>query len=865
MAIHLVTNTNDSGAGSLRQAIIDANADGTTPRNINFSIGSGVQTIQPLTVLPALTVPQIIIDGSTQPGWSSGNPVIVLDGTTSAFSFDCFAINATTDCVIQDLVINNGFDAAISIENSSNNNAVYGCFIGTNQSGTAASPNGIGIVITTGNNNIIGSVGRGNVLSGNAGGLGAGILMIGNVNNSIIQSNFVGTDKTGMSSISNSAVGIGIIFPGGSLVTVADGNLIGGSNVGEGNIISGNSTGSPVIPAIFMGFQSITNTVIKGNKIGVDATGNTALPNIIGIVTFTNIATTVDGTIIGGSGANERNIISGNTNGGIILQISVDNSIIKNNFVGTDSTGMVAIPNGSQGMVIQGSGNIIGGSASNESNIISGNVGDGLLVIANSQSLSNSNNNIIKGNLIGTDITGASVLGNSSNGIALFGDAGFFANGTIIGGSASGEGNIISGNTQNGIGIFQNANNSVVKGNFIGTDETGLINLGNGQDGIGIAGSLNMPCSNNFMGGITSPEKNIIRFNGNNGVNIGGDPATPSILNSILGNLIYSNTQDGINLFNMGNNDQDVPVINHACISNDTLMINVTAPTLPTSTNFRIEFFLNDTDTNPKTEGKSFIGSADPVASGQTVEPVFVVSPAVLGKWISATATNLNNVGNTYGDTSEFTLNTIVRAAPLLTLTASPAAVSPGQSSTLTLTIVGASPYDLVWSDGLVQTGQTSPVIRSVTPSVSTTYSVEVADANDCTASASVTVSVLSVINDNPIFEPAMKIIVNITNAEFATVTTASPHRYIVGTIVRIVIPPTIVPPGFGMQQIHNLVGTIIEITSPTTFIIDIDTRYMDVFTIPPAFPGHYYTPAEVVPVGEINSTLLAALRNILP
>src|SRR5581483_8589015 len=108
--VHTVTNTHNSGAGSLRQAILDANNDTTIPRIIYCAIGSGIQTIQPQTPLPAITGPYTILDGTSQPGWSGGNPQIVIDGSSlSPFSSDGITIMAADHCIIQGFVISNGF------------------------------------------------------------------------------------------------------------------------------------------------------------------------------------------------------------------------------------------------------------------------------------------------------------------------------------------------------------------------------------------------------------------------------------------------------------------------------------------------------------------------------------------------------------------------------------------------------------------------------------------------------------------------------------------------------------------------------------------------------------------------------------
>jgi len=111
--------------------------------------------------------------------------------------------------------------------------------------------------------------------------------------------------------------------------------------------------------------------------------------------------------------------------------------------------------------------------------------------------------------------------------------------------------------------------------------------------------------------------------------------------------------------------------------------------------------------------------------------------------------------------------------------------------------------------------------------------------------------------NPNPIYQPAMRIISVITNAYPASVTTTFAHQYKDGLIVRLYIPD-----GFGMVQANQLFAPIL-VTGTTTFTIDIDTTGFDPFVVSSAFPSSYQS-ATVVPVGEINETLLEATQNVL-
>jgi hypothetical protein len=118
-----------------------------------------------------------------------------------------------------------------------------------------------------------------------------------------------------------------------------------------------------------------------------------------------------------------------------------------------------------------------------------------------------------------------------------------------------------------------------------------------------------------------------------------------------------------------------------------------------------------------------------------------------------------------------------------------------------------------------------------------------------------------------PTYQPAMRIIASITNTDPIVVTTTFPHNYYTGIIVRLVMTP-----GYGMNQVNQMYGAI-TVTGPTTFTMDINGTAYDSYT-PPAMPwnangnlqdpGHFYTPGQVVPIGEVNATLSSATQNVL-
>src|SRR5262249_14978172 len=149
-----VTNTNDAGAGSLRQAILDANAR-PGPDTIQFNIsGAGVHTISPLSALPSITE-AVSIDGATQPGLA-GTPLIEIDGSGAGAGASGLTITAGGS-TIRGLVINRFAADGIRISGASAaSNTVQGNYIGTNAAGTAALGNGeYGVYVVDASSNTI--------------------------------------------------------------------------------------------------------------------------------------------------------------------------------------------------------------------------------------------------------------------------------------------------------------------------------------------------------------------------------------------------------------------------------------------------------------------------------------------------------------------------------------------------------------------------------------------------------------------------------------------------------------------------------------------------------------------------------------
>lgn len=135
LATFTVNTTADSGAGSLRQAILSA--DSTPGADvIDFAIGTGPQTIAPLTALPAITDP-VTIDGTSQPGYN-GTPIIEINGA-GAGNFANGLTITTSNTVVRGLVINR-FDGNGILLQGNGKDVIQGNYIGTDTSG--ANPQG---------------------------------------------------------------------------------------------------------------------------------------------------------------------------------------------------------------------------------------------------------------------------------------------------------------------------------------------------------------------------------------------------------------------------------------------------------------------------------------------------------------------------------------------------------------------------------------------------------------------------------------------------------------------------------------------------------------------------------------------------
>src|SRR6202011_605923 len=271
----VVTNTTDGGPGSLRQAILDVNAQSgsqSQPVGIVFNIpASGVQTITPLSVLPTLTQPTIL-DGTTQPGYVA-TPIIELDGGSAGASANGLHITAGSSTV-RGLAIHSFSGDGILID-TNGGDFIQGNYVGTNVAGTAAQPNaGNGIQIIATPNNIVGGTASSmrNLISGNS---GEGVRIDGTLATwNMVQGNYIGTDASGSAAIGNHLSGIYIRrAPGNSVI----GNVVS-ANLGFAGVAicgAGSSCGGGDITGIDE--SNAANNVVQGNFVGTNSAGTAAL------------------------------------------------------------------------------------------------------------------------------------------------------------------------------------------------------------------------------------------------------------------------------------------------------------------------------------------------------------------------------------------------------------------------------------------------------------------------------------------------------------------------------------------------------------------------------------------------------------
>jgi len=442
-------------------------------------------------------------------------------------------------------------------------NVVEGNLIGTDAAGAVPLGNSLhGIVMNGGaTGNTIGgtAAGAGNVISGND---RFGVVISNPpTTGNVFAGNLIGTNATGSAALRNDFHGV--LITGG-----AHSNTIGGTAAGAGNVISGNSlSGVKVVGA------GTSGNLVQGNRIGTDGAGNVSLANGRDGVEISSSAT---GNTIGGTAAGAGNVISGNTRYGVITNTpTATGNVLEGNRIGTNAAGTSALGNGEHGVVMAlgAHANTIGGTAAGAGNVISGNSNHGVFL--------SGDNNILQGNLIGTDAAGTGPLGNAGSGIFVAA-----ADGTQIGGTMSGAGNTIAYNGVRGVAVFSGNTRNRISRNSI-HDNGGAARLG------------------------------IDLNNDNATANDAGDPDTGA------------------------NNLQNFPEMVSATINGANVDIQYSVPSTSANSSFplTVEFFLADADGQ---EGQTYLGS-DSYSEGTTPTATVPNGGAVAGTKIVATATDDGN------------------------------------------------------------------------------------------------------------------------------------------------------------------------------------------------------------------------------
>ena len=450
-------------------------------------------------------------------------------------------------------------------------------------------------------------------------------------------------------------------------ITIADAswNVIGGPGGGGGNVISANGTGIRIYHSghnrlvgnrigtnpggsaadgngtgvsvggfllytswdnVIGGPEGGAGNVISGNSCGISLEyggRHTVQGNLIG-TDSTGMFSVPNGTgisgfqtadlLVGGGGQGERNIVSGNAENGVRLYAASGASIV-GNFVGIDAAGVAALPN-AKGLDVLLSSATIGGSQPGERNVISGNAATnplmGVTIGGNG-----TNGNTVRGNYIGTDAAGTTALPNATGVVIYVG-----AQNNTVGGTTAGDRNVISGNG-GGVAIYgSGANSNVVKGNYIGTDATGTAAVPNNDAGYGVL--IMQGAQKNVIGGTAPGEGNIIAFNTQEGVLVDGSSATA---NTIRGNSMHSNGAKGIQNKAGGNTELAPPTI--------TGFGSVMGTACPNCT---VDIYSDDED-----EGRVYEGSTTANGAGN-----WSFSGSLDGPNVTATATDSS------GNTSEF-------------------------------------------------------------------------------------------------------------------------------------------------------------------------------------------------------------------
>ncbi|HEX9459664.1 MAG TPA: hypothetical protein VGA84_10995, partial [Thermoanaerobaculia bacterium] len=404
--------------------------------------------------------------------------------------------------------------------------------------------------------------------------------------------------------------------------------------------------------------------------------------------------------------------------------------------------------NAGEGVLITTANNTVGGNTAASSNVISGNLGSGIVLKGTSAT-----GNVVSGNTIGLNAAGTAAVPNHTDGVEIL----LGASNSTIGGTTAGARNVISGNVNAGIKIAGNISTfctgNVITGNFIGTNGTSLVTIGNSAAGI----YLGQSAVGNIIGGLTAAEANTIDFASGGGILLVGSGNG----NAILGNAIRDGAPGmSIDLENNGptpndagdadtgsNGLQNFPLFLDASLAGSTLTthFNVDSASVAGTNGIRVELFRSDPTGVQRLKP---LGSQCFAGNSLTSAAMTIASaPIAIGDNLVGTATSYTDAAcTTPGDGTSEVSNAIAVAPctpPAATVTPSgPTTFCTGGSVTLTAS-AGAT---FQWRNfGTPLVGSTG---QQLVVTTSGSYSVTVTNAAGCSATSSQTsVTVNSAVN----------------------------------------------------------------------------------------------------------------------
>ena len=275
-------------------------------------------------------------------------------------------IGGTTAAARNVISGNSGYGVYISGAAASGN-VIEGNYIGTNATGTASVANATGVFIDGASSNAVGGTAAGaqNVISGNS---SYGVSISGSTaSGNVVEGNCIGTNATGTAAVANYI---------GVKLTNAPNNTIGGTTAGAKNVISGNSSEGVYITGLTASWNAV-----EGNYIGTNAAGTAVVGNNYGISLWGS------NNMIGGTTAGAQNLISGNWSYGVrILGSTASGNVVEGNYIGTDATGTAAVANGNGVYISAAPNNTIGGTTAEARNVISGNTQYGVSLVESTAS-----------------------------------------------------------------------------------------------------------------------------------------------------------------------------------------------------------------------------------------------------------------------------------------------------------------------------------------------------------------------------------------------------------------------------------------------------------------------------------------------